>query len=164
MTVRWTKSQLASTKAGQYLFGETIESTKESRADKMRASRKVTNEFQAWVIKYLNDSMQFKAWRNNNIPSTRIEVIKEEGKEDVTKVHYKKNQKTVSTLDVIGFRISDGKHLEIEIKTGKDKLDKDQLSHLTDLQKSGCISFATGDKHTFMQQITPYMEERKLAF
>lgn len=155
------------------LFGSQKEL---SRQDKLRASRKLTNTFQTWVKDWLNDSRQFKVWRNNNIPSTRheaviefIDAFNEHGqpvriKTETVKVHFKKNQKEVSTLDLIGFRIRDGRHVEIEIKTGKDKLDADQQTHLNALQASGCISFATGDKHTFLQQIAPYMEEKKLAF
>lgn len=147
-----------------------------SRQDKMRKSRKLTNEFQAFVINFLNDTGQFKVWRNNNIPSTRHEVVKEvinaydkDGNEieiitEHVKVNFKKNQKTVSTFDLIGYRISDGLHLEIEIKVGKDKLDEDQQSHMNDLQKSGCISFATGSKETFLLQIEKYMVEKALMF
>lgn len=155
------------------LFGSSKELT---RAEKMKISRKATTEFSREVINWLNNSGAFKAWRNNNIPSTRhsierviipsfdkdgnaIEIVTEH-----VKVNFKKNQKTVSTLDLIGYRISDGKHLEIEIKTGKDKLDLDQQSHLNDLQAAGCISFATGDMHTFRQQIKPYLTDKPLAF
>lgn len=155
------------------LFGEVKEL---SRSDKMRASRKITNKLQSDVIDYLNNSMQFKVWRNNNIPSTRHQVVIEkipsfdkDGNpiEIITehvKVNFKKNQKTVSTFDIIGFRLSDGKHLEIEIKSGKDKLDVDQKLHMDHLQASGCISFATGDKASFEIHIKPFMMDKKLAF
>jgi hypothetical protein len=155
------------------LFGTTKDL---SRMDKLRASRKVTNDFQRWVLDYLNSTGDFKVWRNNNIPSTRHQVIKEVIKafdangnpiEIVTehvKVNFKKNQKTVSTFDIIGFRIKDGLHLEIEIKTGKDQLDHEQKLHMNDLQASGCISFATGNKQMFLVQIKPYIEEKPLPF
>lgn len=155
------------------LFGSEKEL---SRQDKLRASRKLTNAFQSWVKDWLNDSKQFKVWRNNNIPSTRheaviefIDAFNEQGqpvriRTEHVKVHFKKNQKEVSTFDLIGFRIKDGKHLEIEIKTGKDKIDAGQQEHMNALQASGCISFAASDKFTFLQQIKPYMDEKPLAF
>jgi len=161
MAVNLTKKQIIGTKAGENLFG--AENNKVSRHDKLIKSKKATNEFTAFVIKYLNDSGKFVAWRSNNTPSTRIEVIKEEGKEDIVKVHFKKNQKTIAVLDVTGYRVSDGKHLQIEIKVGKDTLKPDQKQHLQAMQKAGCISFVTSTKHDFMLQITPFMEQ-KTAF
>lgn len=146
------------------------------KKQRLQQSRKQTNEFQKWVKDWLNNTRQFKVWRNNNIPSTRHEVVVEEIpafdkdgnpiiiKTEHVKVHFKKNQKEVSTFDLIGFRKSDGKHVEIEIKTGKDKLDDDQLIHLKALQASGCISFATRDKLMFLEQIKPYVEEKRPAF
>lgn len=147
-----------------------------SKKQKLQKSRQLTNEFQSWVKNWLNKSGQFKVWRNNNIPSTRHEVVVEEipaydaeGKPVIiktehVKVHFKKNQKEVSTFDLIGFRIKDGKHVEIEIKTGKDKLDEDQEKHLKALQASGCIAFATSTKEMFFHQIAPFIEEKPLAF
>lgn len=155
------------------LFGVTKELT---RTEKLRKSRKATNEFQKWVIDWLNDSGQFKVWRNNNIPSTRHQIVTnvihafdKEGNpiEIITehvKVNFKKNQKTVSTFDVIGFRKKDGLHLEIEIKVGKDTLDTDQKDHMNDLHTSKCVSFAVGDKYTFEQQISRWMDAKTLAF
>jgi hypothetical protein len=147
-----------------------------TKKQKLQQSRKLTNEFQTFVKNWLNKTGQFRVWRNNNIPSTRHEVIVEEIpaydaegnaviiKTEHVKVHFKKNQKEVSTFDLIGFRIRDGKHLEIEIKTGKDKLDEDQVKHLKALQASGCISFATANKQMFFEQIRPYIEDKPLAF
>lgn len=155
------------------LFGKIKELT---RIEKLRASRKATNEFQTWVIKWLNDTGQFKAWRNNNIPSTRHQIVEEvfnvfdkdgnpmQIKTQHVKVNFKKNQKTVSTFDIIGFRKSDGRHLEIEIKKGKDTLDAEQLEHMNDLQDAKAISFATGNKETFLLQIDKFVTQRKLAF
>lgn len=154
------------------LFETKLELT---RHQKLIKSRKITTDLTKKIIDYLNDSGCFKVWRNNNIPSTRHEVVEEiinafdrlgnpiEIKTEHVKVNFKKNQKTVSTLDLIGYRISDGLHLEIEIKTGKDKLDSDQQSHLNDLQKSKCISFATSNFEAFLIQIQPY-KIHKLAF
>lgn len=155
------------------LFGNSAELSKKERLQK---SRKLTNEFQKYVKDWLNKTGQFKVWRNNNIPSTRHEVIVEEIhafdaegnpviiRTEHVKVNFKKNQKEVSTFDLIGFRIKDGKHLEIEIKTGKDRLDDEQKKHMNHLRASGCISFAVGDKNTFLTVIAPFVEEKPLAF
>lgn len=155
------------------LFGKEKHLT---RSEKMQITRKQTNEFQSWVIDWLNNSGQFKAWRVNNIPSTRLANEKKQLEAEtltgepitviatIPVVYHKKNQKQFSIFDVCGFRLSDGKHLEIEIKTKNDTLDKDQKEHMSDLQTTGCISFATGDKHSFLLQIMPYMAEKQLAF
>jgi hypothetical protein len=147
-----------------------------TKKQKLQQSRKLTNEFQTFVKNWLNKTGQFRVWRNNNIPSTRHEVIVEEIpaydaegnaviiKTEHVKVHFKKNQKEVSTFDLIGYRIRDGKHVEIEIKKGKDELDEDQEKHLKLLQASGCISFATKDKTMFLHQIAKFIEEKPLAF
>ncbi len=146
-----------------------------SKREKLLKSRKVTTDLTKKIIDHLNNSGCFKAWRNNNIPSTRHEVVTEiihafdkdgktiEIKTEHVKVHFKKNQKTVSTLDIIGFRLADGMHLEIEIKTSSDTLDTDQQKHLSDLQRAKCISFATGKFETYLLQIEPY-KKYKLAF
>jgi hypothetical protein len=147
-----------------------------SRNEKLKKSRKVTTDLTRLVIDYLNATRQFKVWRNNSIPSTRHEVVKEvinafdaQGNpiEIVTehvKVHFKKNQKTVSTLDIIGVRLWDACHTEIEIKTGKDKLDKEQAEHLADLQKAGCVSFVVTDEQSFLIQIEKFLKPKVLAF
>jgi hypothetical protein len=171
---KWTKSQVQGTQAAELnpnLFGNEPP----SRADKMRETRKKTNEFQKWVIDYLNNTGQFKVWRNNNIPSTRKSLQKQwmqgttrsgqiiEVEVLVEKVHFKAHQTDVSTFDVIGFRIWDGRHVEIEVKYGNDKLDVDQKKHLADLQKSDAISFVATGKDLLKKQIDPYMKE-DLAF
>lgn len=156
---------------------ETLFEVKElSRNEKLKKSRKITNDLTRFVIDYLNGTGQYKVWRNNNIPSTRHSVVTEvinafDGQgnpiEIVTehvKVNFKKNQKTVSTLDVIGYRLWDGCHTEIEIKTGRDKLDPEQAEHLADLQKSGCISFVVTNEKSFIEQINPFLKSKLLAF
>lgn len=139
-----------------------------TRHQKLVKSRKITTDLTKKIIDYLNNSGCFKVWRNNNIPSTRHEIVEEiiqafdkdgnpiEIKTQHVKVNFKRSQKTVSTLDIIGFRLVDGLHIEIELKTGKDRLDADQQSHLNDLQKAKCISFATSDFEMFLIQIEPY--------
>jgi hypothetical protein len=156
---------------GEDLFGSTKEL---SRADKMRASRKITTDLTKDAIEFLNKSGCFKVWRNNNMPSTRIYKEKEwmdgeleDGsfvrvKVEITKTAFKKGNTKVSTFDIIGFRLSDGMHLEIEVKT-KDKLDEDQAKHLVDLKNAGCISFVISNMFTLKHQIEPFMI-RKLAF
>lgn len=153
------------------LFGNSKEL---SRADKMRASRKITTDLTKDAIDHLNKTGLFKVWRNNNMPSTRIYKEKdwmdgetEDGKwirvkVEVTKTAFKSNQTKVSTFDIIGFRIGDGVHLEIEVKT-KDQLDEDQAKHMVDLKKAGCISFVISDMFTLRHQIEPFLI-RKLPF
>ena len=156
---------------------DTLFEVKElSRHEKLKKSRKITTDLTRFVIDYLNATGQFKCWRNNSIPSTRHEVVTDVIKafdadgnpiEIVTehvKVHFKRSQKTVSTLDVIGVRLWDACHVEIEIKTGKDKLDPEQAEHLADLQKAGCVSFVVADEQSFLIQIEKYLKPRELAF
>lgn len=146
-----------------------------TRQEKLKKSRKITTDLTRKIIDWLNDTGYFIVWRNNSIPSTRHEVVKEtinafdkdgnpiEILTEYVKVHFKKNQKTISTLDIIGYR-SDNVHTEIEIKTGNDKLDKEQKEHLSNLQKAGCVSFATSDFNSFKEQIKPFLFEKVNAF
>lgn len=145
-----------------------------SRADKMRKSRKVTTDLTKDAVDYLNATGCFKVWRNNNIPSTRLyredewldgeteagEIIRV--KVNIPKVAFKKSQIKVSTFDIIGFRLIDGVHVEIEVKT-KDHLDTDQAQHLKELKSAGSISFVINDMLTLKFQIEPFLI-KKLAF
>lgn len=173
MSLKFNRSQLLGTKMGEQL---SLGSSQENRKAKLQASRKQTTDLTRWCINYMNDTGEFKVWRNNNIPSTRTEIITRKDKVEIgpgifqevdvkdVKHHFKKNQKEVSTLDIIGYRISDGLHLELDVKRAKDTLDKDQASHMQAMQKAGCISFSITDKETFKVQIKQYMKPRTLAF
>jgi hypothetical protein len=55
---------------------------------------------------------------------------------------YRKNPtQKHGVFDVCGFRKSDGRHLEIEIKFGRDKMSSDQMDHFDDLKKAGAIAY-----------------------
>lgn len=161
--VKWTREQLAGTKAGKTLFGDQI-TAKEARNAKTKRSRQATNDFQKWCVDYLNDSREFEVHRQNNIPSTITEIkILSDGTTE-TKTFHRANTIKKTVLDIGGFRLSDGRHLEIEVKTGKDTLSKDQKERLALLQKAGAISFVASDRETFKLQIEKYMVPKKLAF
>ncbi len=128
----------------------------EQRRARNNASRAATGALTNSVMNFMNMS-GFKVWRNNNIPSTVQKVqINPDGSKKISQ-RYKAGMIKVATFDIIGFRKRDGAHVEIEIKRGKDSLSKEQREHLSDLQKSGCISFAVKDFDTFMGQIKPYL-------
>ena len=52
-------------------------------------------------------------------------------------------------FDICGFRKSDGRHLEIEIKVGADKLSPAQIEHLNDLSDAGALVFVARDFDSF---------------
>lgn len=147
-----------------------------SRADKMRISRKITNKLTSDAIDWLNSTGHFTVHRQNNIPSTRLanEEKQIEGKlangqlvtviAVIPVVYHKKNQKEFALLDIAGYRLSDGKHVEIEVKSGKDTLSSDQKERIEMLKKAECISFAFSDMETLRIQIKPFMADPKLAF
>lgn len=129
------------------------------RAERLRASRKKTTDFTSAVLLRLN-LLGFVAWRNNNIPSqvTRIKVDAD-GKEHRT-TRYKSNNVYLGTLDIIGFRKRDGRHVEIEIKTKakkKDTLSPEQKRQLEKLKSAFCISFVTENLDDFEIQIKPFL-------
>lgn len=161
------------------LFG----SPEHTRQQKSKASRKVTSDLTKEVIDWLNDSMQFKVHRSNNIPSPiikretdYIDAWDEYGnpkKYEYTKVTtmFKKNNVKEKILDISGFVVPyngndawAGHHIEIEVKTGTDSLSEGQTLRIQSIKKAGGISFVFDSMHTFLFQIKPYMVERKLAF
>lgn len=162
------------------LFGNTKEL---SRSEKAKKSRKVTSDLTRWAIDFLNDSQQFQVNRSNNFPSPRItksktvfEYIDQEGNPqkfeyDEVSIHFKKGNIKESILDISGFVLPyngndslAGKHIEIEVKTGKDSLSEGQIKRIEDIKKAGGISFMFDSKDSFMHQIRPFMVEKKLAF
>lgn len=135
-----------------------------TKREKLVKSRKKTTDLTKEIIQWLNDSEQFIAWRQNNIPSTRTEIIiKPDGTKD-TKFHFKKNNVTFKLLDIAAVHIETGKYCEFELKTGTDKLSEGQKERLQSLKKANAICFAFYDKETFMHQIKPFIRERKPAF
>lgn len=138
---------------------------KEERRAKLKKAKKKTGDLTAETIKLLNLT-GFVAWRNNNIPSTYMIVKKdEEGNvmfypngEPILEQRYKKNNVKKGTFDIIGFRKSDGRHLEIEIKVGKDKLSPEQSEHLKDLRAAEAIAFIVSSIDTLLIQIKPFTD------
>lgn len=83
-----------------------------------------------------------RAWINNTT-----------GIYDPTKKIFRKNPQILNgVFDIVGFRKSDGKHIEVEIKTGRDKLSPDQLQHLDELKRGKCIFFIVKDFDDFYKQ------------
>lgn len=135
-----------------------------SKKEKLIKSRKATTDLTKWVIEYLNNSESFIAWRQNNIPSTRTEVVfKADGTKD-TKFHFKKNNIKFKLLDIAAVHIETGKYCEFELKTGSDKLSEGQKERIESLKKANAISFAFNDKESFLWQIKHFIKERPLAF
>lgn len=152
-----------------------------TRQEKIKKSRKITNDLTTWAIKYMNDSGQFKMNRSNNIPSTRVEVKQEiihafdqlgHPIEIITNHvlhHFKSNQKQFAILDISGFTLPyngsvGGIHVELEVKTGKDTLKPDQIERIQSIRSAGGISFVFSDKETFLMQIKQHMKAKPLAF
>lgn len=91
------------------------------------------------IVKFLNFN-GFKAW---NVYNGAIY--------DPKKQIYRKNpQKKKGVFDICGFRIQDGRHLEIEIKVGKDRLSDYQKRHLADLEKAGALCFVARNFDEFL--------------
>ncbi len=135
-----------------------------SPKEKLIKSRKATTDLTKEIIQWLNDSGQFIAWRQNNIPSTRTEVIiKPDGTKD-TKFHFKKNNVTFKLLDIAAIQIETGIYCEFELKKGADKLSEGQKERIRSLKAANAICFAFYDKETFMHQIKPFVREREPAF
>lgn len=104
-----------------------------------------TNDLTKAIILYLNYN-GFRAWRNNSV-----------GIYDPTKGIYRKNKGQLNGIgDVIGFRKSDGKHIEVEVKTGSDKLSPDQLIHINELKTGHCIQLVANTFDQFESEIKQY--------
>lgn len=100
-----------------------------------------TNQTTQAIIRYLNYN-GFVVWRNHNgaVYDPKREV-------------FRKNPTSLKgVFDIIGFRESDGKHIEIEVKTGRDKMSEEQLWHLTKLKSSNCICLVVKDYYDFEKQ------------
>jgi hypothetical protein len=154
-----------------------------TRQQKTKASRKITSDLTKDVIDWMNESMQFKVHRSNNIPSpiikretAFIDAFDQEGNpkqypyEKITTM-FRKNNIKEKILDISGIvlvyngnDIWAGKHVEIESKVGKDSLSEGQIERIKLIKQAGGISFVFSDWKTFLFQIKPYMVERKLAF
>ena len=72
---------------------------------------------------------------------------------DRVKDLYRKNPlKKKGVFDICGFRISDGKHLEVEVKHNKDVMSIHQIRHFQDLKRSGAINFVVKSFDDFLKQ------------
>ncbi len=102
------------------------------------------------IVRFLNYN-GFVAWNvyNGGVYDPKIQ-------------RYRKNptQKR-GVFDVCGFRKSDGRHLEIEIKWGRDKMSADQLRHLDDLESSGSLCFVARDFDQFEQWFNSLDQKKK---
>jgi len=147
-----------------------------TRNQKTKASRRITAELTKWVIDYLNDSGQFEVHRSNNIPApiikrenAFIDAFDENGNpkqypyEKVTTM-FRKNNIKKKILDVSGFRLSDGLHIELECKTGNDELSEGQTERIKKVKSAGGIAFIFSNKETFLMQIEKHLTPKKLAF
>lgn len=82
------------------------------------------------VLKALNYSGKYVAWRNNNGAVY-----------DVKKAVFRKNPiHKLGVPDILAFRKADAVFVGIEVKYGKDKLSQEQTIFLSDLKKSGGIA------------------------
>lgn len=154
-----------------------------TRQEKGKKTRKVTSDLTKDAIDYLNQSMQFKVHRSNNIPSPilkreigYIDAFDQQGQpkkyeyEKITTMFRKHNVKE-KILDISGIvlpyngnDIWAGHLIEIEVKTGKDTLSEGQIERINLIKEAGGISFVFSDWETFLFQIKKYMVPRKLAF
>ncbi len=182
------------------LFGKP----EQTRQQKTKASRKATGDLTRWAIDWMNDTLQFKVHRSNNIPSP---IIKREKRQfeyqapgelkefryhdehgeiqifnyydfstkvfeyDAVDIMFKKGNIKERILDISGIVLPyngndqfAGRHVEIEVKRGKDSLSPEQAERIEMLKKAGGITFVFDSEATFLHQIRPYMVERKLAF
>ncbi len=72
----------------------------------------------------------FNLWRNSN-----------HGIYNEEKGYWRKqSMRKLGVGDIIGYRKSDSRHCEIEIKVDKDELNDDQRKHLMELHNDGCIA------------------------
>jgi hypothetical protein len=95
-----------------------------------------TNDLTQAILKYLNYSGKFKAWRNNN-----------NAVYDTKKQIFRKNPTTkLGVGDIIFIRKKDGLYGECEIKTGKDILSEEQKNHIREIIEAHCMSLVV---HSF---------------
>ena len=106
-----------------------------------------TNNLTLNIVNYLNYN-GFLPWRNNN---GAVYSVK---KQTFIKNKYHK----LGIFDICGFRKSDAKHLEIEIKTGKDILSDFQIIHLQELKDAGCVAFVAHSIDEFITLINQYLK------
>ena len=105
-----------------------------------------TNSLTQAILKYLNYSGKYVAWRNGS-----------HAVYSVTRKAFLKNPTTkLGIPDILGYRKSDSRFLAIEIKTGKDKLSLEQVSFIQEAKKSLCICFVASDFDQFLAELKKY--------
>lgn len=154
-----------------------------TRQQKLIKSKKNTSDLTRWAIDFLNDSGQFQVHRSNNFPSQRITREKKRFayldenhiqcffEFEEVKIMFKKGNIKDTILDISGFVLPyngndqwASRHIELEVKTGKDSLSDGQIKRIEDICAAGGISFAFNSKEMFLHRIKMYMVDRKLAF
>ena len=106
-----------------------------------------TNSTTKSIITYLNLN-GFVVWRNNN----GSVYSKKRG------CFLKNPNHKLGIGDIIGFRKSDGKYIEVEVKTGNDKLSQDQINHINELKAGNCISIVAKTFYDAKKQIDEYFK------
>lgn len=97
------------------------------------------NQLTKSIVTWLNLN-GYVAWRNNN-----------GGVWDPTRNTFRKQKDAkLGVFDVIGFRKSDGKHIEVEVKVGRDRLSVEQYAHLCELNKCGAIGLVAQEFGIFV--------------
>ena len=77
------------------------------------------------------------------------------------KVYRKNPTQKRGVFDVCGFRKSDGRHIEIEIKWGRDKMSTEQSNHFEQLKSSGSLCFVARNFDEFEQWWESLEKEKK---
>ena len=97
-------------------------------------------EITSAIIAYLTRH-GFKVWRQNT-----------SGIYDQQTGRWRKNQQGCNGVpDIIGFRLTDGVFVGVEVKAGRDILRDDQKQFLTELKQAGGVAFVAYDFAQFQQ-------------
>ena len=98
------------------------------------------NQLTKSIVRFLNYN-GFQAW---NVYNGAVY--------DRNKNIYRKNPtRKNGVFDICGFRESDGRHLEIEVKFGRDKMSAEQSRHLEELKKAGALCYVSKDLDGFFK-------------
>tara|TARA_R110000796_G_scaffold96178_1_gene201759 strand:+ start:3344 stop:3739 length:396 start_codon:yes stop_codon:yes gene_type:complete len=65
------------------------------------------------------------------------------------KIYRKNRHHKHGVFDICGFEKKGGRHVEIEIKIGRDKMSDDQRRHFVDLSEAGALVFVARDFDSF---------------
>jgi hypothetical protein len=98
-----------------------------------------TNDTQNAIVNFLNYSGHH-AWRNNT-----------QGTYDPTKKIWRKQAKSMSGPADVQCCLKGGRHLEVEVKTGKDRMRESQLKHRDWIAAVGGLYVTVGSYDEFRQ-------------